>query len=503
MVAVLRELLIEDHKRPMGKRIVFRPDHGQKMIGDLGHLGTLAEWANAQGAAWIVLGPTAATSLFTPRPASPYSASSRLFQDVTLIDIGQVAGHELLPESGAYDPLVDTELLDLDEIRIRKLRALTGLFRLRRESDREALDEFRREMGDDLAWFATFEAAERRYGVRRNWPPELLDGGGSAAARWAAAHREEIEFFEWCQWVFDVQLRAVAAKGPGIVRDLPVGVTPNGADAWRWHEAVSPAHELGAPPDYFNPEGHAWGLVPFDPDPLRAVGFEPIRKAVRATLRHAAGLRIDHAFGLFRQYWIPRGNAAADGRYVAQYAVPLLDIICIEAYRAGAFVISEELGTPPPSGVAELRERGFVPLEVLMSDEFGIGGRGAAAVTTHDLPTFVGCWTGLDEQLLADAGVQVDRDFASRARRRLREYAGVDESASTLTAAAETLRTLAASDHPVVIVALDDLLQVGERPNVPGVSESLWPSFRRRLPPIEDLGRESSVQLIESVGSRR
>ena len=77
---------------------------------------------------------------------------------------------------------------------------------------------------------------------------------------------------------------------------------------------------VGAPPDEFNTKGQDWGLPPWDPWKLRAAAYEPYIETLRAVLRPAAGLRVDHVMGLFRLFWVPLGSEAGRGHL---RAVPL------------------------------------------------------------------------------------------------------------------------------------------------------------------------------------
>ena len=77
-----------------------------------------------------------------------------------------------------------------------------------------------------------------------------------------------------------------------------------------------PQVSLGAPPDPFNRSGQVWNLPPFNPHALAAEDFRPYQDILRANMRHAGALRIDHILGAARQFWVPRGAAAADGAYV-------------------------------------------------------------------------------------------------------------------------------------------------------------------------------------------
>ena len=102
---------------------------------------------------------------------------------------------------------------------------------------------------------------------------------------------------------------------------------------------------VGAPADEFNANGQDWGLTPFIPGRLRAAHYRPFIETIRAMLRHAGGLRIDHVMGLFRLFWIPRALGAKGGAYVRSRADELLAIVALESLRARAFIIGEDLGT--------------------------------------------------------------------------------------------------------------------------------------------------------------
>src|SRR5439155_23654589 len=124
------------------------------------------------------------------------------------------------------------------------------------------------------------------------------------------------------QWQADRQLADAAAAGRqsglgiGLYRDLAVGVNPNGAEAWADRELVVPGMTIGAPPDVLARKGQNWGLAPINPLALRRRGFAPLIAALRANMRHAGILRIDHVMGLQRLYWVPSGAPAALGACV-------------------------------------------------------------------------------------------------------------------------------------------------------------------------------------------
>lgn len=477
-------------------------------IGDFHDLSVFAQWCRSVDAGYLFLGPTNASHLTPPVSASPYSPSSRLFHNIAhlhppAIDGWAELGPELRGEAVRARSLNDLPYVDADRALAAKLAVLRPIFALttrRRGAAAASRRRFSEAEGNELRLFALYCAIESQLGPHwTSWPPDLRTPEMASSSRWAKEHEELIRFFEWCQWQLDCQLADAASQGTGLVRDLPVATPLASADAWMWQDCLATGWELGAPPDYFSTDGHRWALAPYRPRALASAGFRPFRLAVRATLRHAAGIRIDHALGLLRQYWIPAGGDPADGRYVRQPTRPLLDIICIEAHRQQAFVVTEELGTPPSAGRGAFRARGFLDYCPVTSDEFGQ--RSAEAIvsaTTHDLPTVAGCWTGADERLLTAAGIRTDPAFAARARHRMRELTGLPRGAAAVAVAERLYQVLAASGSPIVVASLEDALGIRERPNAPGAGAK-WRSFARGLPLLPELLDDNRVARLAAA----
>ena len=242
-----------------------------------------------------------------------------------------------------------------------------------------------------------------------------------------APHR--IGFHAWVQWCFDLQLAAASADVRRIA-DMPVGVDPGGFDAWDWQEQLALGASIGVPADRFSVQGQDWGMPPFVPHRLREAGYRPFIETVRAQLRHAGGLRIDHVLGLFRLWWVPKGMT--DGAYVRQPTDELLEIVALESHRAGAIVIGEDLGTVPTGVRNELRRRRMLSTRLALFEREPpdrYPRLALAGVTTHDLPTVAGLLTGSDLDDQAAAGVSPDPDGLAKLRDRLLAAAGVGEGA--------------------------------------------------------------------------
>jgi 4-alpha-glucanotransferase len=255
---------------------------------------------------------------------------------------------------------------------------------------------------------------------------------------------------------------------------------------------------VGAPPDLFAPDGQDWGLPPFDPWRLRAQAFGPFVDIVRAGFRHAGGLRVDHVMGLFRLFWIPVGEVPADGCYVRYPWQELLDVLALESVRAGAFCVGEDLGTVEPWVREELADRRVLSTRLLWFEEERPGptwpAGSMAAVTTHDLPTVVGAWTGSDVEDQRAAGLTVAEAPVEELAAKLAGWAGVERDAPPHEAVRAAHRLLAEAPSSVVTATLDDALGVERRPNLPGTTDDQRPNWRLPLPKrLEEIEQDPEV----------
>ncbi|WP_086721796.1 4-alpha-glucanotransferase, partial [Streptomyces angustmyceticus] len=318
---------------------------------------------------------------------SPYRPSSRRFPDPVHLRI------EHIPE---YARLTGAARLRADELaaRARELRdgVLDGgalidrdaVWALKREAlelvgtipltpgRRAAYCDFLAEQGQALEDHATWCALAERHGPDwRGWPDGLSDPRSPATARLRPRLLDRIDFHSRLAWLTDQQLadaqRSAREAGMevGLVHDLAVGVHPSGADTWAQQDAFAAGMSVGAPPDAFNSRGQDWGLPPWRPDALAAAGYAPYRDLLRGMLRHAGALRIDHVMGLFRLWWVPEGRPPTEGAYVRYDGEAMLSVLALEAHRASAAVIGEDLGTVEPGVRGALAERGVLGTSVL------------------------------------------------------------------------------------------------------------------------------------------
>ncbi|MFG3196367.1 4-alpha-glucanotransferase [Streptomyces sp. NPDC048208] len=392
-------------------------------MGDLGDLAELAAWAGrAHGAGFVQVNPLHAAVPGTPTDPSPYRPSSRRFPDpvhLRVEDVPEYAYTEPSPrlreraERLRADVLDKGALIDRDAVWELKREALEQVVRFPLGPGRQAAyDAYRAEEGQALEDHATWYALAEEHGPDwRSWPEPLRDPRSADTARARARLAGRVEFHTRLAWLTDQQLRAAqraaeeAGMPIGIVHDLAVGVHPVGADAWSQQDHFAAGMSVGAPPDAFNARGQDWGLPPWRPDRLAESGHAPYRQLLRALFRYAGALRIDHVMGLFRLWWVPEGSPPTEGTYVRYDAEAMLALLALEASRAGALVIGEDLGTVEPGVRETLQRRGVLGTSVLWFERDWTGdGRPLppegwradclATATTHDLPPTAARLTG-------------------------------------------------------------------------------------------------------------
>ncbi len=529
-------------------------------IGDFTDLAEIAATAGACGAAVVGVNPLHALFAAEPLHYSPYSPSSRSWLDFLYIDATAVPGfaedetvHQLMQSQwfgATHWAARSAQLIDYGAVGVLKRRVLEALYRRFRERDLgggrgevselgQSFRQFQQEGGQSLADLAVFEALheqncnEQRGFSWRNWPAPLRDRFSPEVAAFAETHRERVEFFQYLQWLSDRQLAAAAAAGRaaglkiGLYRDLAVGADPNGAEAWADPELVTPAASIGAPPDVLNRAGQNWGLAPVNPRVLRAQGFAPFIACVRANMRHAGVLRIDHVMSLYRLYWIPNGMPPTHGAYVKYPLDELLRIVALESQRQRCAVVGEDLGTVPAGFRERMRAANVLSYRIMVFERREDGRfvppgeyppLAAASAATHDLATLEGFWLGRDIawrrrlNLYPDQAAELaDAADRRRDRRMLLEaliaegLLGENERARFLPSDDEPVfdsaladavqRYLARSRAGLMLVQIEDLCGEAEQANLPGTIDT-HPNWRRRL------GR-TLEEIIESGELRR
>ncbi|MFL6239253.1 MAG: 4-alpha-glucanotransferase [Actinomycetes bacterium] len=494
-------------------------------IGDLTDLATLARWTGEHGGAFVLTSPLAAAAPVLPIEPSPYYPATRRYPDPIYLRVEQMKeyaaagwGTRQRVDEVRADVDVCSDRIDRDAIWLAKRTAFALLWPVARHDPIRLAEitSFRDREGQALERFAVWCALAEKHGARwPDWPKDLRDPSSPGVREAAEELADRVHFYCWLQLCCDEQLaetqRSARAAGLslGVVHDLPVGVNPGGADTWSMPDLFAAGVTVGAPADAFNQQGQDWQQPPWRPDRLAATGYAAYRHLLRAMFRHGGGLRVDHILGLFRLWWIPAGATAAHGTYVRYDAEAMLGILALEASRAGAVVIGEDLGTVEPGVRDELAARGILGSTVLWFENDG--GAPApperwrtdslATVTTHDLPTTAGLLELSHITLRADLDLldrPVDEERAEEARKRDGWLAIAAERGLCAADApvAEQVRALnallAQSPCRLVAAALADLVTDPRQPNQPGTVDE-YPNWSLAL------ARETEGGGIEAV----
>ena len=473
-------------------------------MGDLGDLATFGRFARSQGAGLVLLNPLHASTPVAKQQESPYYPSSRCFRNPMYLRVEDVPGADFLGAelqaiAAQGRALNDDRRIDRDQVFRLKLDALRRIFAAVLPGD--GFEAFVRAGGEQLARYATHCVLAETYGPNwREWPADYRDPATFESRQVREEHRGRVRFHMWLQWILDHQLER-AGETIDLMQDLAVGVDPGGADAWMWQHVLAPDMSVGAPADEYNAQGQDWGLPPFDPWKLRADSYEPFIQTVRAGFRHAGGMRVDHVMGLFRLFWIPSGGSPREGTYVRYPHNDLLDILALESYLANAYVVGEDLGTVEPHVREELASRDVLSYRVFWFEDGGPGqfpARSLGAVTTHDLPTVAGVWTGSDVDAQRERGMQPNEDGARGMRQKLEHHAGAHGDDTSHAATVKVHEQLASAPSMIVTVTIDDALGVEERPNYPGTTGGTNWSLALPLT-IEEIENDPKVAEIAKV----
>ncbi|WP_285713219.1 4-alpha-glucanotransferase [Erythrobacter oryzae] len=491
--------------RPWGVSVQIPALRGARPspFGTFGELAEAARAFAAGGADALAINPVHALFPGHGKGYSPYSPSSRLFLNGALAD-PVLADLPPLPADEDSPPLIDWA-----EALPRRLAQLHGVFAALDPARRAAFTATDEPMLRRHALFDAldchFRAATGAHGWR-DWPAAYHDPAGEAALGFAAAHADEIAFHLFVQSLTRAGLDAAqaAATGAGmaigLIGDLAVGVDPSGSDAWSMRHAMLDGLTIGAPPDPLGPLGQNWSITGFSPDGLRASAYEPWIAMIRAGLASGGGLRIDHAFGLARLWVIPEGGATQDGVYLAYPFEDLIRLATLEAHRAGAFIIAEDLGTAPYGFTGAVTSRAMLGMRVLWFEraaDHGFIGAGdyeplsAAMSGTHDTVTVAGWWRGRDldwaetlgrlpeglTRAEAEAIREWDRGLLWSTLNHTAPRPAPDDPAPVVDAA---IAHIARTPSALALVSLEDMLGLEEQPNLPGTVET-HPNWRRRI----------------------
>lgn len=497
-------------------------------VGDADDLAELLSFLGDEGADFLLINPLHAAEPAGHMTPSPYLPVTRRFvnpiyiRPENIFEVSRLSGPRRSLVQWAFEEVAPADLsaepIDRDAAWKAKREALEVIFAAGRSRARQReFDRFREEQGEGLERFSLWCALTEKYGELPDWPEQLKDASSAYVANEAHRLTDRITFYAWLQWVVDEQLgRAqdvarASGMSLGVMDDLAVGVHPRGADVWAEPEAFAAGIEVGAPPDMYNQLGQNWSQPPWSPVHLAENAYAPLRNMVRTVLRHAGALRVDHVIGLFRLWWIPKGMGAGQGAYVRYDHEAMVGVVLLEAQRAGAVIIGEDLGTVEPWVREYLTSRGVLGTSVLWFEKQGDGWPlqpeayrrlALSTVNTHDLPPTagyladehvalrerLGLLTDPIEQVRAEARIERERMLT-----RLREHGLLGDNPSEREVVEALHRYVVRTPSALVGIALVD--GVGERrtQNQPGTDQE-YPNWRM---PLADGSGE--VVLVEDL----
>jgi 4-alpha-glucanotransferase len=494
-------------------------------IGDFTDLEGLIQLAHQLGADGVGLNPLHA--LFDDRPGdcSPYSPNSRLFLNALYIDVEKLPEFRQDDETrAALARLRALDVVDYVAVAALKWRALRSAFAAFKTEAAPArqqdFDQFRSERGQLLQRFACFEALRHEFvGPWWEWPEDWRQPDDAACATLRqGARASEIEFVEFVQWTADRQLGAASALAKklgmkvGLYLDVAVGVQADGFDAWNEQIAISRHLGVGAPPDPLNTAGQSWGLAGFNAAGLEQQSFAPFADMLRAAMRHAGAIRLDHVLGLKRLYLVPHGFSPADGVYVQMPFEALLAVTAQESVASRCVVIGEDLGTVPEGFRAQMADWGIWSYLVMMFEREDNGSfRGIdhywpnALITfnTHDLSTYAG-WRAFHD-LKVKRALGIDPGESDDAR--WHALAMLDDvlrhHAIDRHDLASVGQFLARTKSRLMAISLEDLIGLVDQPNIPGTVHE-HPNWRQRLPvSLEQIASAIDVDALKAATRER
>ena len=527
-------------------------------IGDFSCLYDLIETAAEKKLGAIGLNPLHPLYPSNPAHRSPYSPTSRCFLNTIYIDVHKVPGIESASEisewlkgeefNKALDEVRASEFIDYQYAGYLKFKALRMIFdELKSDYTNightlgDEFARFRAREGEDLELLAVYDALyahfvkEGKYGWF-SWPEEYHDPASDAVKQFTASHSDDVDFYAWLQWVADVQLLKVSdyAKSNGmpigLYLDLAVGCDGGGAEVWSNQSAFLAGAAVGAPPDALNVLGQDWGLTPINPKVLKDQKFKPLAKALRCSMKYAGALRIDHILGFMRQYWIAPGMKADEGIYIRFPMEEMFRIIALESHRNQCVVIGEDLGTVPKGFDKIMEESGLLSYKVLFFERWESGlykrpdlypEQSMATVSTHDLHTLDGWWSGNDLHWRETLNLYPNAEMAAQDQQDrpddksalyaalvdmglVPEKEDITGQVMTRELSIAVQKFLAKTNSAIQLIPMEDALLLKEQVNIPGTIDE-HPNWKRKLPvSVDEFWQQPEVrELVEAMSELR
>ena len=404
-------------------------------VGDFSDLAEFATISARSGGNVIGLNPLNVLCHDYPESASPYNSVSRLFLNPIYIDVEKAPYYN---ESEDKDFEAINEAKRQDKIAYAvvynaKMKALKNIFeRAKKDNGGKYWGEFlkfKEDEGAELYRLAVFSAIRherflQHENVSAEWRKTYYNALNPEVEKFADARKDEIEFYEFLQFEADRQFKMVKEKidecgmAVGLYRDLPVGVSRDSAEVWGDNFLYMQESGAGAPPDNYFPLGQKWGLGAFNPFELKERGYKPFIRILRANMKYAGALRVDHVMGLSRLYIIPEKDD--NGTYIYYNEKDMLNILALESNLNKCVVAGECIGNVEQGFEKMLDDKNIYRLGVLWSEREADGltlknpknyeKKYFASVGTHDMPPLKAWWFGREIQIMRELNFFTDEE---------------------------------------------------------------------------------------------
>ncbi|MBM4146122.1 MAG: 4-alpha-glucanotransferase [Nitrospira sp.] len=509
-------------------------------IGDFTDLKKITAWVAGLKGSLVGINPLHVIPNTSPFGASPYSPISRLYKNFIYLDIERIPEVKESKDAGKFmssrkysqklDELKKADLIDYEAVASLKEKILKCAFSvfykkhyLRNTGRGREFRKYISEEGLALESFSLFMALSEHMKKTKNahswqeWPRKYHDMSGKTVDAFRKEFKKEIIFYQYVQWLIDKQIREISEEAErhglnaGLYYDLAIGSLSGGSDAWTYQDVIADRADAGAPPDDFSPDGQKWGFPPLIPEKLKDNAYELFIQTMRRSMKYGRAIRIDHALGLFRLFWIPHDMTPEHGAYVACSSDDLLRIIALESTLNQTMVIAEDLGTIGEHVRDNLKrfqmlscrlfyfERNYPDPSFLSPEKYPH--TALCAVTTHDLPTLYGYWKGRDIETRRSVGkylneAQCEQQVQDRERdKRLiltalksqgiiaADFPSDPDMIPEMTAelCLAIYKYLALSPCKLLLVSLDDIIGTLDQQNMPGTVDS-YPNWLQKSP---------------------
>ncbi|GAB4413545.1 MAG: 4-alpha-glucanotransferase [Bacteriovoracaceae bacterium] len=467
-------------------------------IGSLKEAKELAQKLKPYGAKWMGLLPTLAGNFdHEDCDPSPYSSLSRLFWNEIYLDVDSLISKYNLTE---VNRLIQTNEFQekLKSLRNKKYVDYYSVYQIKKSVLKILAQSFFAQKLDQQDSFKQF--------VSEN--PEIY-----SYAKFRSSEKSEQEFHIFCQYEMNLALANFEDEnGIGLYMDYPVGVNDAGFDFKEFRNVFYGEVSVGAPPEPVFALGQDWGFPAFHPEGMRKDQYRYFRKSLKQHLKYCKILRLDHIMGLHRIYSVPKKFKGHEGVYLRFKPEELFAVVILEAHRAGADLIGENLGTVPDAVNKIMNERKINGMWVLQCETWRSPEASFAAIlenslvciNTHDMPMLASFQTAEDLTLVESLKILSSECKSSLEKDRKVQVANWQASLSKDHFVSNAIKNIAESKAKYFVVNLEDMWGEKEPQNIPGTWRE-YPNWRKKFSKTInsiDEGEEAKLSLSYLKRSR-